>query len=192
MKQAFDIVGFWCHERSSLVAPRGWSNTVGHDISCPENYQSRVLSCRMALGGKSVPPIDIKVGMKLEAVDPLKPGLISVATVAKVLQYGYMMISFHTSEEDDGPPVLDKITKNTTDEAGHGNDWFCYHVSSPSIFYCGFANEHGIPLTVPKEFKGKSFKWEDYLKQTGAVALNLKVAHKVRKFFRFAYLELVF
>jgi hypothetical protein len=31
-----DFDDFWCHERSELIHPIGWSMTVGHEISADE------------------------------------------------------------------------------------------------------------------------------------------------------------
>jgi hypothetical protein len=30
---------FWCHERSKIIYPIGWSSTVGHDIYAPDGYK---------------------------------------------------------------------------------------------------------------------------------------------------------
>ena len=46
------------------------------------------------------PPGQFKAGMKLEAVDPLNLATICVATVMKVLRYGYIMIRMDGYQTD--------------------------------------------------------------------------------------------
>ena len=69
--------------------------------------------------------------MKLEAVDPLNLATICVATVMKVLRFGYIMIRIDGYETD---PT--------------GGDWFCYHTASPFIFPPGFCQRNNIKLKV--------------------------------------------
>ena len=54
------------------------------------------------------PPGQFKAGMKLEAVDPLNLATICVATVMKVLRYGYIMIrmdGYQTDPTGDSSPL---------------------------------------------------------------------------------------
>ena len=75
-----------------------------------------------------------ELAAKLEAVDPLNLATICVATVMKVLRYGYIMIRMDGYQTD---PT--------------GGDWFCYHGSSPFIFPPGFCERNNIKLKPPGE-----------------------------------------
>ncbi|XP_054717837.1 MBT domain-containing protein 1-like [Uloborus diversus] len=160
-----DDVGFWCHERSPLIHPVGWSQVIGHALKAKPLYARQSLKkvlCRTfekndATWDKFLPvynpakEITITKGMKLEAIDPLNLSTICVATITDVLRNNYLMIGI------DG-----MMTKN-------GTDCFCYHASSPSIFPVGFCEENGIKLTTPKGYDG-TFNWPDYLKKTKSKA----------------------
>jgi len=103
--------------------------------------------------------------MKLEAIDPLNLSAICVATVKKVLKYDYIMVRVDCYEED-----------------ANGSDWFCYHLSSTSIFPCGFCASHGISLTPPNGYTKESFEWNKYLEATNAKPAPLEQIHKVTIF----------
>ncbi|XP_070197617.1 MBT domain-containing protein 1-like isoform X1 [Littorina saxatilis] len=165
---------FWCHMKSPLIHPVGWSQTVGHKLHASQEYRNACLnkiamqkyndddvSPDMIPKGKDMPgDLRYAVGMKLEAIDPLNLSAICVATVMKVLRNGYLMIGI------DGSPTLEI-----------GSDWFCYHSTSPCIFPVGFCEINNIDLSPPKGHKG-GFKWFDYLKQTKSVAAPVKLFDK--------------
>ncbi|XP_063164282.1 lethal(3)malignant brain tumor-like protein 2 isoform X2 [Candoia aspera] len=152
---------FWCHMWSPLIHPVGWSRRVGHSIKKTEKNNDmanhptfRKIYC------DAVPYLFKKVravypaggwfeeGMKLEAIDPLNPGNICVATVCKVLLDGYLMLGIDgTASESD-------------------SDWFCYHGSLHSIFPAGFCKNNNIELTPPKGYDVKIFSWASYLDKT--------------------------
>ncbi|XP_025020845.1 lethal(3)malignant brain tumor-like protein 2 isoform X1 [Python bivittatus] len=152
---------FWCHMWSPLIHPVGWSRRVGHSIKKTEKNSDmanhptfRKIYC------DAVPYLFKKVravypaggwfeeGMKLEAIDPLNPGNICVATVCKVLLDGYLMLGIDgTASESD-------------------SDWFCYHGSLHSIFPAGFCKNNNIELTPPKGYDVKIFSWASYLDKT--------------------------
>ncbi|NXY15077.1 SMBT1 protein, partial [Atrichornis clamosus] len=92
-------------------------------------------------------------GMKLEAVDPMAPFVISPATVLKVYDDKYFMI-----EIDDLRP--DRPTSQ------------CYicHVNSAGIFPVQWSLKNGLHLSPPPGYPGQDFDWADYLKQCGAEA----------------------
>ncbi|NXP26528.1 SMBT1 protein, partial [Scytalopus superciliaris] len=92
-------------------------------------------------------------GMKLEAVDPMAPFVISPATVLKVYNDKYFMI-----EIDDLRP--DRPTSR------------CYvcHVGSAGIFPVQWSLKNGLNLSPPPGYPGQDFDWADYLKQCGAEA----------------------
>ncbi|CAJ1080641.1 lethal(3)malignant brain tumor-like protein 2 isoform X1 [Xyrichtys novacula] len=153
---------FWCHMLSPLLHPIGWSRRVGHEIKEP------VTSAEVAASAKGYNDMVstlftkprfvymegcyFEEGMKLEAIDPLNLGSISVATVHKVLLDGYLMVGI------DGT-----ISHN-------GADWFCYHASSHALLPVGFCEKNDIPLSVPQGYLSKTFSWDKYLKETGAQA----------------------
>lgn len=89
---------FWCHMRSALLHPVGWSQQVGHKLQSTAEYRNQCLSKitmqkydssdanpTMFSKLKTVPDgFKFQVGMKLEAIDPLNLSAVCVATVMKV------------------------------------------------------------------------------------------------------------
>ncbi len=143
-----DDNGFWCHEESPLIHPVGWAKRVGHQIDAGQEYYDR---CTLENFGEDdctedmfpdypQPPGNFSAGMKLEAVDPLNLASVCVATVMKVLRFGYVMI---------------RIDGYETDETG--SDWFCYHASSPLIFPPGFCEKNRIKLKPPAGWEDRYF-----------------------------------
>ncbi|XP_027556808.1 scm-like with four MBT domains protein 1 isoform X1 [Neopelma chrysocephalum] len=92
-------------------------------------------------------------GMKLEAVDPMAPFVISPATVLKVFNDKYFMI-----EIDDLRP--DRPS----------NQSYVCHVNSAGIFPVQWSLKNGLNLSPPPGYPGQDFDWADYLKQCGAEA----------------------
>ncbi|NXJ07556.1 SMBT1 protein, partial [Odontophorus gujanensis] len=92
-------------------------------------------------------------GMKLEAVDPIAPFIISPATVLKVYSEKYFMI-----EIDDLRP-----------ERANNQSYIC-HVNSAGIFPVQWSLKNGLHLSPPPGYPGQDFDWADYLKQCGAEA----------------------
>uniref|UniRef100_A0A8C5UFY5 Scm like with four mbt domains 1 n=1 Tax=Malurus cyaneus samueli TaxID=2593467 RepID=A0A8C5UFY5_9PASS len=92
-------------------------------------------------------------GMKLEAVDPMAPFVISPATVLKVYNDKYFMI-----EIDDLRP-----------ERPSSQRYIC-HVNSAGIFPVQWSLKNGLHLSPPPGYPGHDFDWADYLKQCGAEA----------------------
>uniref|UniRef100_A0A8C3X782 Scm like with four mbt domains 1 n=1 Tax=Cyanoderma ruficeps TaxID=181631 RepID=A0A8C3X782_9PASS len=92
-------------------------------------------------------------GMKLEAVDPMAPFVISPATVLKVYNDRYFLI-----EMDDLRP-----------ERAAGQRYVC-HVNSAGIFPVQWSLKNGLHLSPPPGYPGQDFDWADYLKQCGAEA----------------------
>ena len=70
--------------------------------------------------------------MKLEAIDPIEPTKIRVATITKLLGDDYLMVK------------LDKIKSNIDRSLE-----FCYHSTSSSIFHPGFSKINNIELEKP-------------------------------------------
>ncbi|NWH62490.1 SMBT1 protein, partial [Geococcyx californianus] len=92
-------------------------------------------------------------GMKLEAVDPVAPFVISPATVLKVFNEKYFMI-----EIDD--LRADRTTRQS---------YIC-HVNTAGIFPVQWSLKNGLHLSPPPGYPGQDFDWADYLKQCGAEA----------------------
>ncbi|NWH94157.1 SMBT1 protein, partial [Aegithalos caudatus] len=92
-------------------------------------------------------------GMKLEAVDPTAPFVISPATVLKVYNDKYFLI-----EMDDLRP-----------ERASSQRYVC-HVNSAGVFPAQWSLKNGLHLSPPPGYPGQDFDWADYLKQCGAEA----------------------
>ncbi|NXC35667.1 SMBT1 protein, partial [Campylorhamphus procurvoides] len=92
-------------------------------------------------------------GMKLEAVDPMAPFVISPATVLKVYNDKYFMIE------------IDDLRA----ERLSSQRYVC-HVSSAGIFPVQWSLKNGLNLSPPPGYPGQDFDWADYLKQCGAEA----------------------
>ncbi|NXQ57982.1 SMBT1 protein, partial [Anthoscopus minutus] len=92
-------------------------------------------------------------GMKLEAVDPMAPFVISPATVLKVYNDKYFMI-----EIDDLRP-----------ERATSQRYVC-HINSAGILPVQWSLKNGLHLSPPPGYPGQDFDWADYLKQCGAEA----------------------
>ncbi|XP_049682347.1 scm-like with four MBT domains protein 1 [Accipiter gentilis] len=92
-------------------------------------------------------------GMKLEAVDPMAPFVISPATVLKVYNEKYFMIQ------------IDDLRPDSTSS----QSYIC-HVNSAGIFPVQWSLKNGLHLSPPPGYPGQDFDWADYLKQCGAEA----------------------
>ncbi|XP_053706619.1 lethal(3)malignant brain tumor-like protein 2 isoform X1 [Synchiropus splendidus] len=165
-----DSQELWCHVRSPLIHPTGWSSRVGHATkestgNGQETYVSKN-NCDAALFKKlRFVYIDrgyFQEGMKLETIDPLNLGNICVATVRKqdlqhhirpqVLLEGYLMIG------------IDGMIPDSS------SDWFCYHASSHALLPINFCKKNNIPLKVPEGYSPETFCWDQYLTETQAKA----------------------
>ncbi|NXM09401.1 SMBT1 protein, partial [Tyrannus savana] len=92
-------------------------------------------------------------GMKLEAVDPMAPFVISPATVLKVFNDKYFMIEIDDLRAD----------------RPSSQSYIC-HVNSAGIFPVQWSLKNGLNLSPPPGYPGQDFDWADYLKQCGAEA----------------------
>lgn len=110
--------------------------------------------------------------MRLEAVDPLNLSQICAATVVKILDYDYFMIRIDSL----------KVKRK--------QDLFCYHITSPLIFQCGFCEHHGIKLQPPFDSKSKdSFDWDVYFEETNTVPLKIYREVQLVTFYFSYYLQ---
>ncbi|XP_075890904.1 lethal(3)malignant brain tumor-like protein 2 isoform X2 [Nelusetta ayraudi] len=159
------VLDFWCHMRSPLLHHISWSLSVGHAIKAPVKgaevgVKGTVDSTFLFFKKPRFVYMEggyFEEGMKLEAVDPLNLGSISVATVHKVLAEGYLMVG------------IDGTASN------NGSDWFCYHASSHAILPINFCKKNDIPLTVPQGYDPQTFVWETYLSETKAKAVPARL-----------------
>ncbi|XP_054496269.1 scm-like with four MBT domains protein 1 [Agelaius tricolor] len=92
-------------------------------------------------------------GMKLEAVDPMAPFVISPATVLKVYNDKYFMIE------------IDDLRAERA-----GSQRYVCHLNSAGIFPVQWSLKNGLHLSPPPGYPGQDFDWADYLKQCGAEA----------------------
>jgi len=153
---------FWCHERSTVVHPIGWSEMIGHDLQVKKGFENNYKNIPNMKNARTEDLFQIsddenisdhfEVGMKLEAIDPLKLSSICVATVAKTLKNGYIMISIDGKDD----AVDDKC--------------FCHHRTSSSIFPVNFCKNNNLELTPPKSTVSTSFDWDKYLEETKSKA----------------------
>uniref|UniRef100_A0A8C6PMD7 Scm like with four mbt domains 1 n=1 Tax=Nothobranchius furzeri TaxID=105023 RepID=A0A8C6PMD7_NOTFU len=97
-----------------------------------------------------------KEQMKLEAVDPAAPISIRPATVAKVFNEKYFLVTMDDLCEID-------------ESEGPGRSFLC-HRDSPGIFPAQWSLKNGLSLSPPPGFQGPDFDWADYLKQCEAEA----------------------
>lgn len=56
---------------------------------------------------------------------------------------------------------------------------FCYHEKSPCIFPAGFCDSNNIAVTPPNGYDSRTFTWEGYLRDTGAVAAGQHLFHRI-------------
>jgi len=158
---------YWSHFLSSDIHPVGWSQLVGHTLSPPHGWKGSLTEWNEFLAedlhdsndaaqecfvpeSMGTPPSDagsFEIGMKLEALDPVNPLSLTVACVKKKLQFNYFVVGLDSQETS-----------------------FICHSSCSSIFPVGWAKQHKVFLTPPKEFAGKLFDWTKYLLKTESIA----------------------
>uniref|UniRef100_A0A3Q0RVV3 Scm like with four mbt domains 1 n=1 Tax=Amphilophus citrinellus TaxID=61819 RepID=A0A3Q0RVV3_AMPCI len=97
-----------------------------------------------------------KEGMKLEAVDPAAPISIRPATVTRVYNEHYFLVT------------MDDLCDIEESESV-GRSFLC-HRDSPGIFPAQWSLKNGLPLSPPPGYQGPDFDWADYLKQCEAEA----------------------
>ncbi|XP_065058211.1 MBT domain-containing protein 1-like isoform X2 [Rhopilema esculentum] len=155
---------FLCHYLSCDIHPVGWSSLVGHTLQPPVGWKQGLTEWNEFLAedlqnsrdapqecfvpeSMGTPPSrygHFEPGAKFEAIDPLNPSNIIVATVIKSLRFNYFIAG------------IDSTT-----------NYFICHANSRSIFPVHWCKNQKISLTLPKEYSGKSFDWVKYLAKTG-------------------------
>uniref|UniRef100_G1MQ60 Scm like with four mbt domains 1 n=1 Tax=Meleagris gallopavo TaxID=9103 RepID=G1MQ60_MELGA len=138
----------WIFYLDPFLHQVGWATQNGYNLQPPLAIRSLKSEDKPVIGVHS-----FSEGMKLEAVDPTAPFVISPATVLKVYNEKYFMI-----EIDDLRP-----------ERATSQSYIC-HVNSAGIFPVQWSLKNGVHLSPPPGYPGQDFDWADYLKQCGAEA----------------------
>eukprot|EP00794_Sanderia_malayensis_P006848 gene6848-7617_t len=158
---------FLCHYLSSEIHPVGWSSLVGHTLHPPTGWKQGMTEWNEFLAedlqnsrdapqecfvqeSMGTPPSrygQFEESFKFEAIDPLSPGNIVVATVVKMLRFNYFVAGI------DGTST-----------------YFICHSGSMTIFPINWCKSHKIQLTAPKEYNGRTFEWSRYLAKTHSKA----------------------
>ncbi|CAI5767147.1 scm-like with four MBT domains protein 1 [Podarcis lilfordi] len=168
-----DQYDLWMFYLDPFLHPVGWATQQGYILEPPravrhlktEAEWQDILEKIKEEEEESLVPTDLfkdkpvvgihsfSVNMKLEAVDPKAPFVISPATVTKVFNDKYFLV-----EIDDLRP-----------EYTTSRSYVC-HVNSPGIFPVQWSLKNGLHLSPPPGYPGQDFDWADYLKQCGAEA----------------------
>ncbi|XP_062826094.1 scm-like with four MBT domains protein 1 isoform X2 [Anolis carolinensis] len=163
----------WMFYLDPFLHPMGWATQHGYVLEPPlainhlktEVEWQEILAKIKEEEEESLVPTDLfkdkpivgthsfSMNMKLEAIDPKAPFIISPATVTKVFDDKYFMI-----EIDDLRPE-----RTTT------RSYIC-HFNSPGVFPVQWSLKNGLHLSPPPGYPGQDFDWADYLKQCGAEA----------------------
>nr|XP_060621871.1 scm-like with four MBT domains protein 1 [Anolis sagrei ordinatus] len=163
----------WMFYLDPFLHPMGWATQHGYALEPPlaishlktEVEWQEILAKIKEEEEESLVPTDLfkdkpivgthsfSTNMKLEAIDPKAPFIISPATVTKVFDDKYFMI-----EIDDLRP------EHTTSRS-----YIC-HFNSPGVFPVQWSLKNGLHLSPPPGYPGQDFDWADYLKQCGAEA----------------------
>lgn len=104
-------------------------------------------------------PNPFKVGMKVEAIDPLNQKLFCICTVEEKLGY---RIKLHF---DGYSPIYD----------------FWVNADSLNIFPVGYCQSTGRPLQLPPKWYQKKFDWTEYLDYTNAVGAQRPMFPRLSK-----------
>uniref|UniRef100_A0A3B3UHC2 Scm like with four mbt domains 1 n=1 Tax=Poecilia latipinna TaxID=48699 RepID=A0A3B3UHC2_9TELE len=147
---------FYLHPR---LHPPGWAKEQGCTLRPPSGHdlpEDNALTAELAKDQPAVADHCFKDGMKLEAVDPAAPISIRPATVTKVFDEKYFLVT------------MDDLCGIEESEAA-GRSFLC-HRDSPGIFPAQWSLKNGLPLSPPPGFQGSDFDWADYLKQCEAEA----------------------
>uniref|UniRef100_A0A3P9IZN4 Scm like with four mbt domains 1 n=1 Tax=Oryzias latipes TaxID=8090 RepID=A0A3P9IZN4_ORYLA len=154
---------FYLHPR---LHPPGWAQEHGYTLKPPSGQicdlpQDEALVAE--LSKVRLQPSDLMalhVGfrwMKLEAVDPTAPISIRPATVTKVYNDKYFLVT------------MDDLC-GIEESEGSSRSFLC-HRDSPGIFPTQWSLKNGLPLSPPPGYQGPDFDWADYLKQCEAEAV---------------------
>uniref|UniRef100_A0A7M5X7K3 Uncharacterized protein n=1 Tax=Clytia hemisphaerica TaxID=252671 RepID=A0A7M5X7K3_9CNID len=107
-------------------------------------------------GWKQKEEHNLRLGMKLEAINPQNPSEICVATVTRIFDPFYFLVKI-----DNLISVQEDVT----------TDSFVARKGQAGIFPVGYCFKNGVHLQQPKGFNGK-FTWDGYLKYTKTEAVS--------------------
>uniref|UniRef100_A0A3P8V0W3 Scm like with four mbt domains 1 n=1 Tax=Cynoglossus semilaevis TaxID=244447 RepID=A0A3P8V0W3_CYNSE len=148
---------FYLHPR---IHPPGWAQEQGCSLRPPCKIKRYGLAFILLFFFFQDQPAMaahcFKEGMKVEAVDPAAPISIRPATVTKVFNEQYFLVT------------MDDLCGMEESE-GSGRSFLC-HKDSPGIFPAQWSLKNGLPLSPPPGYQGPDFDWADYLKQCEAEA----------------------
>uniref|UniRef100_A0A8C6VWX4 Scm like with four mbt domains 1 n=1 Tax=Nothobranchius furzeri TaxID=105023 RepID=A0A8C6VWX4_NOTFU len=141
-----------CFLATKLIEPE----SSGKKISFKTRFKNHSLCLYIYYMYPNIADHCFKEQMKLEAVDPAAPISIRPATVAKVFNEKYFLVTMDDLCEID-------------ESEGPGRSFLC-HRDSPGIFPAQWSLKNGLSLSPPPGFQGPDFDWADYLKQCEAEA----------------------
>ncbi|XP_035732853.1 scm-like with four MBT domains protein 2 isoform X3 [Vespa mandarinia] len=112
------------------------------------------------------PKHNFKVGMKLEALNPINQTKICPATIIKVFDDIYFLVHIDKYDENVKGTDIDCCLYNQSEK----NTWLCT-AEHPYIFPIGWSKKHNIKITHPEGWISTSdeFDWDEYLKKTGSI-----------------------
>ncbi|XP_074861848.1 scm-like with four MBT domains protein 1 [Carettochelys insculpta] len=163
----------WMFYLDPFLHQMGWATQQGYNLKPPaairslkseEEWQDILTKVKEEEEGSSVPTDLFKdkpvigvhaftANMKLEAVDPVAPFVLSPATVVKVFNDKYFLVE-----------IDDLRAERTTSRS------YVCHINSAGIFPVQWSLKNGLHLSPPPGYPGQDFDWADYLKQCGAEA----------------------
>ncbi|KAG7203222.1 hypothetical protein KM043_010325 [Ampulex compressa] len=115
------------------------------------------------------PTHNFKVGMKLEALNPVDQTQICPATVIKVFDDLYFLVRIDTYEESFNGSDIESCMYNCSEK----NTWLCT-AEHPYIFPVGWAAKQNIKIKQPDGWisKDDDFNWKKYLEVTQAIGAD--------------------
>lgn len=157
---------FWANADSADLFPAGWCERTDHRLHPPKGYTQQEFNWALYLKASKaqaapkyifpqrnaqlpVPPLGLRAGMKLEAVDKKDPSLVCVATVAEVSESGRFLVHF---------------------DGWDGSYDYWADPGSPWVHPIHWCKDHGHPLTAPSTYRGP-FSWDKYLSECKAQAV---------------------
>ncbi|XP_052073604.1 lethal(3)malignant brain tumor-like protein 3 isoform X1 [Mytilus californianus] len=156
---------FWTNADSPYIFPVGWCEKNGKTLQPPKGFNkdtfnwATYLKLAKAISAPKqmfhnqpntpVTPSLFRIGSKLESVDKKNNNLVCVSTVVDTMG-DRVLIHFDGWEDT--------------------YDYWC-DITSPNILPVGWCEEQGLPLNPPCEWKGATFRWDEYLVNTKSAAV---------------------
>lgn len=156
---------FWTNVDSPHIFPVGWCEKNGKILQPPKGFNldsfnwATYLKLAKAIAApkqlfhnqpaQSITPSLFRVGSKLESVDKKNNNLVCVSTVIDTMAEK-VLVHFDGWEDT--------------------YDYWC-DITSPNILPVGWCEEQGLPLNPPYDWKGSTFRWDEYLVKTKSSAV---------------------